>query len=265
VHNPADKEVDRPGRWIHRLAFRHGVLPVAISQTVRASLTETYRIASFPSIHHGVPVDEFRNPSITRQAWRTREGFAPEDVLFVCVARLAPQKNHTLLVESFALGAASDPRAYLLLVGDGELELALNRRVDALGLRGKVHFLGERSDIPETLNATDVFVLSSDWEGSSLSSMEAMAAGKPVICTAAGALPEVVEDGEVGLVVPLRDSKSLAQAMRYLLENPEVRNRMGKAAAKRASMLFDLLVETRAYEDLYESLIPKVQAKPEYG
>jgi glycosyltransferase involved in cell wall biosynthesis len=257
VHTQAEKEVDQPGRWIHRLAFRHRVLPVAISQEVRASLTRTYGIDHFPTIPHGIPVKEFRNPSITRQAWRAREGFAPEDVLFVCVARLAPPKNHALLLESFALGPASDPRAHLVLVGDGELELELKRRVDALGLRDKVHFLGVRSDIPETLNATDVFVLTSDWEGSPLSSMEAMAAGKPVICTAAGALPELVEDGEVGLVVPLREAKSLAHAMRYLLENPEVRNRMGQAAAKRATLLCDLEVETRAYEELYEILIAK--------
>jgi glycosyltransferase involved in cell wall biosynthesis len=267
VHNVAEKELDDPlmGLWIHRLAFRHGVVPVAITQAVAASLIKTYGMNGFPTIPHGIPVEEYRNPSISREAWRRKEGFALEDVLFVCVARLRPQKNHELLVESFARGPASDPRSHLLLVGTGDLEPQVKERVEALSLRGRVHFLGVRADISETLNAADVYVQSSDWEGSSLSSMEAMAAGKPVVCTAVGGVPEVVGDGGGGFLVPPRDPGTLAQAMKYLLENPEVRMSMGRASARRAVEHFDLKVMTEAYEELYRATVVNGRPLPEDG
>jgi glycosyltransferase involved in cell wall biosynthesis len=141
----------------------------------------------------------------------------------------------------------------------------LERRIDAMGLREKVHLLGLRSDVPEVLNAADVFVLSSDWEGNPLSVMEAMAAGKPVICTAVGGVPELVEDGRCGLLVPQGDAKALAQAMRYLLEDPEARTSMGRASARRAIERFDLKAMTGAYEDLYRTQSAKTHPLPRDG
>ena len=267
VHNLAEKELDDPlvGLWIHRLAFRCGVLPVSIGQEVTASLTRTYGIDDFPTIPYGIPVRDYRSPSITREAWRERERIDPEDVLFVCVARFNPQKNHALLLESFARGPASDPRAHLLLVGSGRLEPEARERANALGLREKVRFLGVRADIPEILNAADVFVLSSDWEGNPLSVMEAMAASTPVVSTAVGGVPELVEDGGCGLLVSRRDVQALAKAMRYMLENPEARTSMGRASARRAVKHFDVKVMTEAYEELYTETIAKSRPLPGDG
>jgi len=242
------------------MAFKRGVLPVAIATEVADSLRRCYRIDGFPLIPNGIPIGAFRQPQIGRDAWRRKEGFAPTDVLFACVAGLRPQKNPTLLLESFALGAASNPRARLLLVGEGKLRPRLERRIGALGLQERVSLVGVRSDVPETLNATDVFVLSSDWEGNPLSVMEAMAAGKPVICTAVGGVPELVDDGEVsGLLVPPGDVNALAKAMQYLLEHREVRNTMGKASATKAIERFDLRVMVEAYEKLYRAIIVRSQ------
>jgi len=197
--------------------------------------------------------------------WREREGFAPEDVLFVCVARFFPQKNHLLLLDSFAQGVASNPHAHLLLVGSGPLELEVKKRAEALGLRNKTRFLGVRADIPEILGAADAFVLSSDWEGNPLSVMEAMAAGKPVICTTVGGVPELVEDGECGLLVPQRDEKALAKAMKYILEDSGARTLMGRASARRAVERFDLKTMTEAYEDLFRTTLENVNRLPKDG
>jgi len=87
--------------------------------------------------------------------------------------------------------------------------------------------------------------------------MEAMAAGKPMICTAVGGVPELVEDGECGLLVPQRSEKNLADAMRHMLESPEARESMGEASARRAAERFDLRVMTKAYENLYRTAIAK--------
>jgi len=247
------------------MAFRRGVLPVAIAEEVAEGLRSMYGFDNFPLIQNGIPVDTFRRPPIDRGEWRRREGFAATDVLFVCVAGLRAVKNHALLLESFARGPASDARAHLLCVGTGELGNDLERQVDVLGLQEKVHLSGARQDIPEILNAADVFVLSSDWEGNPLSVMEAMAAGKPVICTAVGGVPELIEDGENGLLVPPQDVNALAQAMRYLLESPETRLTLGRASASRAVDRFDLQVMTEAYEDLYTTILGQANAIPEDG
>jgi glycosyltransferase involved in cell wall biosynthesis len=264
VHNVAEKELDhRLGLWVHHFAFRHGVLPVAIGPEVASSIRRTYRLSDFPTIPYGIPVSDYRNPSVTREAWRKREGFVPEDVLFACVARFNPQKNHALLLESFARGPASNPHAYLLLVGSGPLGSDVKKRADALGLQGKVRFLGVRTDIPEILNAVDVFVLASNWEGTPLSIMEAMAAGKPVICTAVGGVAELVKDCESGFLVPQQNAGALAKAMSHMLDNPETRRSLGKASATRATEHFDVKAMTESYEELYRATIAKSQPLPE--
>jgi glycosyltransferase involved in cell wall biosynthesis len=119
-----------------------------------------------------------------------------------------------------------------------------------------VHLLGLRSDVPEMLNAADVFVLSSDYEGNPLAVLEAMAAGLPVISTAVGGVPELVEGG-CGLLVPPGDAQALSKAMSCMLANAETRITMGKASAARALERFDLKVMTKAYEDLYGELVAK--------
>jgi len=260
VHNLAERESDDwSGRLVRRIAFRRGVLPVAIASEVADSIRRVYGIDGFPLIPNGIPVGDFRRPSISPQEWRRREGFAPTDVLFVCVAGLRPQKNPALLLESFARGPASDPRARLLFVGRGALKSELERQIGALGLQERVHLLGLRSDIAEILNAADVFALSSDYEGNPLSVMEAMAAGRPVISTAVGGVPELVEGGECGLLVPPRDAKAMAGAMRHMLENPGAIRSMGMASARRAEERFDLKVMTEAYEKLYSATIAKTR------
>jgi glycosyltransferase involved in cell wall biosynthesis len=254
VHNLAEKEIEWYGRWVHRLAFRRGVLPVAIAREVANSIRRVYGIDEFPLIPNGIPVDAFRGPSIDRERWRNKEGFVPTAILFVCVAWLRPQKNPALLLESFRLGPASDPRAHLLLVGTGPLRSELERQIVASGLQERVHLLGNRADVPEILNAADVFVLSSDYEGNPLSVMEAMAAGKPMICTAVGGVPELVEDG-CGLLVPPRDAQALSRAMSHMLEDPNARKSMGEKSARRAVEHFGLRVMTEAYEDLYKEIV----------
>jgi glycosyltransferase involved in cell wall biosynthesis len=254
VHSLAEKEVEWYGRWVHWLAFRRGVLPVAIAGEVAASIRRTYGVDKSPLIPNGIPVDTFRSPSIDREQWRNREGFLPTEILFVCVAWLRPEKNLALLLEAFRRGPASDPRAHLLLVGVGHLRSELERQIGASSLQGRAHLLGKRADVPEILNAADVFVLSSDYEGNPLSVMEAMAAGKPMICTGVGGVPELVEHG-CGLLVPPRDAQALSKTMSYMLDNPNARKSMGEKSARRAVERFDLRAMTEAYENLYRSIV----------
>jgi len=131
----------------------------------------------------------------------------------------------------------------------------VREQVAALGLQGRVRFLGIRADVADILRASDMFVLSSRVEGNPMSVMEAMAAGLPVVSTAVGGVPELVRAGETGLLVPSEDAAALAQAMQALVDDPVRRQAMGAAARQHAVAHFDIRHTVRGYEQLYESLL----------
>ncbi len=143
----------------------------------------------------------------------------------------------------------------LWLVGDGPLRPVVEKTVVEMGLEGRVLFLGVRNDVPKLLAASDVLVLSSEYEGVPLTVLEAMAAGKPVIATAVGGVPELVEDGVTGILVPPRNPEALAQGILRLAKDADLRQRMGKAAQQWALERFDIARTAREYEALYLRLL----------
>src|SRR5260370_599795 len=261
VNNVAEREVEPRARWIQRYAFNHGVIPIAVAEEVAESLKRLYGIQRCRVISNCIPTAYYTSPQTSRREWRAREGFTNDDVLFVCVARLAPQKNHALLLKAFAQGPASDSKAHLVLVGDGSLREQLQQQANNLGLAGRVHFLGLRTDIPDVLGAMDVFVLGSDYEGSPLSVVEAMASGLPILSTASGGVPELFDSGKEGFIVRPGDVKGLSGLMVSLLKDPEARRSMGMAAARRARENLDVSVMIREYEKLYESLLDHLDSQ----
>jgi glycosyltransferase involved in cell wall biosynthesis len=265
VHNLAEREIEPRLRWLQRYALKKGVVPVAVAEEVADSLEQLYGIQRCRVIPNGIPTERYARTQIPRKEWRAREGFGENDVLFVCVARFAPQKNHALLVKAFALGPALNPNAHLVLVGAGDLQGQLEAQVNNVGLAGRVHFLGLRSDIPDVLGAMDVFVLSSDYEGNPLSVIEAMASGLPIVSTAVGGVPDLFESGREGLLVRAGDAPGLASCMVSLLRNREARKSLGMAAARRAREKFDVSAMVQAYEELYESLVDQAHGLNSQG
>lgn len=256
VHTVADKEAAGITRYSNKLAFKLGVIPVAIADAVAESFKKIYTSNNLQIIPNGIPVNLYANNKIDRASMRCSLMISNSDIVFICVARFYPEKNHSLLLDAFSKILSKYPDVHLLLVGDG----ATRPRIEELasGLGNNIHFLGSRSDVPDLLNSADVFVLSSDWEGNPLSVMEAMAAGKPVISTAVGGIPELVTDGVHGLLTPAGCGEQLSKAMMYLIENPDVRIKMGIAAFERANQKFDF----DAMADLYEVLYLKNSLKP---
>jgi glycosyltransferase involved in cell wall biosynthesis len=151
--------------------------------------------------------------------------------------------------------ARSEPTARLLVVGDGPLRPALEQKAKERGLNGTVRFLGTVPGAARLLPHFNVFVLSSVWEGMSNGLLEAMAAGRPVVATRVGGNPEVVVDGETGLLVPLRDPRAMADAVLRLLRDPELARRMGEAASRRARTEFSIPRMVRRMESLYDELL----------
>ena len=258
VHNLAQREVGvRVGAWVRMLAFRYhigGVVPVAVADKVRASIQQLYGYPDPPLIPNGIPTDEYAPDADRRRRWRQRHELEPEAIVLTHVGRFAPPKNHALLIEAFAQVRTHTP-LYLLLVGGGELEDAVRQQVVELGLQERVRFLGVRADVADILRASDVFVLSSRWEGNPMSVMEAMAAGLPVVSTAVGGVPELVQHSATGLLVPSEDTGALAEAMTQLGRNTAQRAAMGDAARQTALERFDMRTMSRAYATLYQQLL----------
>jgi glycosyltransferase involved in cell wall biosynthesis len=253
LHNLAEHETDAFGRILNWFAFRGRVIPVAISREVASSMERVYGLQCRAIVPNGIPVDRYLGRPEDRIQWRTREHFAQDAILFTCVGRLAPQKNPMLLVRAFA--ALQDPRAHLVMLGEGILRDELLAFVSERRLADRVHFLGKRMDIPECLAASDVFVLSSNWEGNPLAVMEAMAAGLPVIGTRVGGVPELVESGQHGILVDPGDDAAFAEAMRTLLNDVEKRLTMAEAARLRAKEAFDVKSMVRGYMAIYEAAL----------
>jgi glycosyltransferase involved in cell wall biosynthesis len=146
---------------------------------------------------------------------------------------------------------------HALIVGGGRREPEVRKLAADLGLGEVVHFLGNRRDIPDLLHALDIFVLPSHSEGVSLALLEAMAAGLPVIVTEVGGLPEVVTDGENGLLIPVGDAEALARALRRLLAEPNWARQLGENARRRVRDHFSLDRLGRQINEIYEELVEK--------
>ena len=182
-----------------------------------------------------------------------------------CVARLSSEKGVEHLIEAFVGVRKHFPNAQLAIAGQGPLQGTLEARARALDLNGSVEFLGFRSDIAPFLRSLDLFVLPSLTEGIPLALLEAMATGLPVVATAVGGVPEVIEDGVSGVLVPHGNVGALERSVLGLLAAPERCAALGASASARIKSEFSLAQMALRYRGLYcrepESTLWKRAAK----
>jgi glycosyltransferase involved in cell wall biosynthesis len=201
---------------------------IAISTGVRDALAASgavgpERVDIVPS---GIDPGRFRG-GYGRDDLRRDLGLAPGTTVIGQVAALADHKGQRYLVEAAKRVAASRPDARFVIVGEGELRGALERQIAAGGLTGTVILAGFREDVEKFLAGFDLFVLSSHMEGLGTSILDAMWLGVPVVATRVGGVPDVIEDGVNGLLVPPRDPEALAAATLRLLADAGLRRRLG--------------------------------------
>jgi glycosyltransferase involved in cell wall biosynthesis len=183
---------------------------------------------------------------------RAELGITRSAPVVVTVCQLRPEKALEVLVEAAASLRVSFPELHVLIAGDGAERQKLLDQIAAEGLDHNVLLLGTRRDVPDLLAAADVAVCCSDFEGTPLSVMEYMAAGKPVVATRVGGLPEVIDHEKHGLLVEPRDAPALAEALGALLSDPARARTMGARARDRQQIEFDLDTTMRNLEQLYE-------------
>ena len=189
---------------------------------------------------------------------RRELGIPPSAKVVLFTGRLARQKSPETLIEAAEMVVRQNDRAWFLLAGDGPKARALEERIAAAGLAGRVRLLGVQSDVPGLLRASDLFVLPSLYEGMPLSLLEAMAAGLPVVATAIPGNRDLVVQGETGLLVPYGDSDALGKAILGLLDDPGRAGAFGEAGRRRAQKQFSLDKTAELTARLYLELMEEI-------
>ena len=263
----------QPGLEADRLDLAHRLLEwvglrcldetIVASEAVRYAWAQRVRInpRRMRVIYYGMDLDAFRP---ARPAAEMRREFSlPEGAPVLGVtARLHPMKGFCHLLDAMPAVLSAVPAAHLVVAGDGELRAALEQQAQALHIADRVRFLGFRSDVADVMQVFDVAVLPSvAGECLPYVLMEAMALRKPVVATRFSGIPEEVEDGVTGTLVPLRAPKALAEAVIELLRNPDKARAFGEAGRRRVEERFTqkrMLEETFA---LFDELIARKSSR----
>jgi glycosyltransferase involved in cell wall biosynthesis len=240
-----------------RLAFRWSMrrsrAVVAVSDATRQLFLEAFHIPddAVAVIHNGIVPP----PTGDAASLRGELCLAEDEVLIVSVGNLYPVKGHRVLLEALVqLAAMAElPRWRMALAGRGRETEHLKRYAAEQRLH-QVHFLGHRSDVPDILAAADVWVMPSLSEGLPLALLEAMFAGKAIVASAVGGIPEVIVSEDHGLLVPPGDPSALARALGRLVTSPELRGALGRAAEMRARRCYNVTRMTDQYERVYRDV-----------
>jgi glycosyltransferase involved in cell wall biosynthesis len=176
----------------------------------------------------------------TRNRMRAEFGYCDDDLVVGITGRLCPEKGHDVLLRAVPLVLATCPKARFLVVGAGSLEGELTGLISALGITDNVRMVGFREDVPDCLAAMDIYVQPSRSEGLGTSVLEASAAGLPIAASRTGGIPDVVLDGQTGILVKPESSQDLAAGILRLAGDPGLRVRLGSAARRHVSSEFSV-------------------------
>ncbi|NOT07124.1 MAG: glycosyltransferase family 4 protein [Gemmatimonadales bacterium] len=235
-----------------RWAFRRSRATVAVSSATKAQLDADLGLPEgmVRVIRNGVP-----KPNGNAEAVRREVGVAPGEIVLLMVGNMDHRKGHMVLLNALALLEDRGRRfPWRLLVAGGrggDQEAPVAEFVAARGWGGRVNVLLQRSDVPDLLAAADIFLMPSLWEGLPLAVLEAMLAGRPVLASRTSGIPEAIESGVDGVLVPPGDAAALADALAPLLADPARRALLGDAARRRAEREFTIEVMTDHYEQIY--------------
>lgn len=248
VHNFLSLNVRRVAAQMHRIAGGHETRYIAVSHSLARELKSWGIPAGRISvIYNGI------DPAPYRQASQGRRPPEGGRILVGTAARLAPQKGLPVFIRAAAILADRFPRMQFLIAGSGPERPALEDLARRLGLSGRLSFPGYCKQLPDTLARIDIFVLPSLSEGQSITLLQAMAAGCTAVASRIGGVPEVIEDGLTGRLVPPGNAEALASVIAELAGDPEQARRLAAAGEKRVAARFtvqQMLAQTAAIYEL---------------
>jgi glycosyltransferase involved in cell wall biosynthesis len=248
---------DWRARWVSRWVYRRAARIIAVSTPIRRRLIE--RDDVHPDLITIVPnaVASASEP----HADAPLQTELRERPLVGVVARLQPEKGVASFLKAAARVAPQFPEAHFVVAGDGPIRQELVALTEDLDLGSRVHFLGFRSNASALMRSLDVLVAPSLTEGSPLVTLEAMAAGVPVVASAVGGIPDQIRHDKDGLLVPPGDTDALGNALLALLRDPPRARRLGEAGRRRVASRFSHATMVRQIEDLYRDVLGRPAAQ----
>lgn len=238
-------------RAIARLVDRY----IAVSEANARYLIEQKRIPArkISVIQNGCSIERVDPSKAHPEGIRESLGFSKDDLVLIAMARLEPQKGHRILLQALQLLHVQFPNIRLICLGSGALEEELKTTTQQLGLEAIVRFVGFQSNVADWLAAADIGVLPSFYEGLPLAAVETLAAGLPMVATAVDGTPEVVVDGESGLLVQAGNPAAMASAISTLARQPELRRKFALAGRERVLKQFTIEQQVEKTSNLYLS------------
>lgn len=252
----------RPGlRALLRYTLERASAVTANSQATAAELCKAAPEVRPVVIPMGVDLERFSPRS--ERANALRQTLAPDGPLILHVGRFALKKGQTYLLQAMLRIVQRQPRVRLAMIGFGPLQRTLESEVRSLGLADRVRFVGKvpHEQMPDYFAAADVFVLpsivspSGDTEGLGVALLEALAAGTPVVASRVGGIPDIVKDGETGLLVPEKQPEALAKAILKLLEQPALGTRLVEEGRRHIEQHFSWPGVAQRFESLFEQVL----------
>ena len=238
---------------------------VGVGANVRVAMIDN---EGFPAdrvgvVYNGINTDLFAGVNEHRALMRRELGIDPGDFVILQAARLQPIKDHATAIRAMARVVRSLGEVRLLIAGEGGLASEIDSLINQLGLGDHVRLLGRRTDIDRLLGAADAALLSSVSEGIPLSLIEAMAASLPVVATRVGGIPDVVEEGRSGFLVPAGDDEAMAERILRLARNSALSQQLGEAGCARAAALFSEERMVAEYDQMYREMTRKAPGRRE--
>lgn len=247
-------ELRPPSTWFNRFKFGNAAAVVGVSEAVTAQLRSWGApVATLRMIPYGVPPLK-TNPRRVQEL-RQRLGIGPKQTVVGTIGALVDHKAHEVLLRAAQHVARQRTDVRFVIVGEGERKPVLLKVRSELGLEGVVEFAGYVPQAAECLPAFQVFALSSNMEGLPNVILEAFGAGVPVAATAASGTPELVRDGQTGLLVPVGDDAALAKAILRLIDDPVLAQRVAAAARQYVEAEFTLKRMADRYRGVYEEVL----------
>lgn len=236
-----------------RLGSRFVDRYIAVSQANARYLTEEKKIpaAKVTTIRNGCELDRFDPSHEAPAGLRQRLGFDVHDPVILVPARLEPQKGHHVLLEALPVVLERFPSTRVVCAGEGALRTDLECEAHKLGVAAAVRFVGFQSHIQDWLALCNFTLLPSFYEGLPIAAIESLAAGKPMVATAVDGTPEVVVDGETGILVPPGNPLLLADAICRLLASPSLQQSLGRAGRDYVLKGFNRELQIQLTQDLY--------------
>jgi sugar transferase (PEP-CTERM/EpsH1 system associated) len=246
----------RGRRWLNRLTSPFADRIICVSQAIADYARQVIGLPGekLVVIPNGIDLDKFTNLPSKNQA-RLRFHLPEGQVIIGAIGRPRPVKGYAILLQAFIQIANERPQTHLVFVGDGPDKKALAAKAAEAGLIECVTFLGDQADIPGLLPAFDILAMPSVNEGLGIVALEAMAAGLPVMGTRVGGIPEVVVEGETGLLVPPSDAPALTEALLGLIDDSGLRRRFGEAGRRYVCDHFSEQNVRLKTENLYTELL----------